>query len=66
MRMLQQINTLEEVPGSWGAYLYETFKSMMTFDLMDDNSGEIDLYFSPEGNRLRYAISRDRTVELKR
>ncbi|HJN43903.1 MAG: hypothetical protein QGI10_01510 [Vicinamibacterales bacterium] len=66
MRMINEINTMERVPGSWGDYLYETFKSLMTFDLMDEDTGEIDLFFSPDGQTLEYEISRGRTVRLER
>ncbi len=65
MRMIKAINTAPRNEGSWGHYLYETFKSIMTFDLMDDNEGEADLYFSPDGERLEYEISRQRTVVLE-
>jgi hypothetical protein len=44
--MIDAINTMDRVPGSWGDYLYDTFKSIMTFNLMDDTEGEVDLYFA--------------------
>ena len=68
MRMIREINIAPRVAGSWGDYLYETFKSIMTFNLMlmDDNDGEVDLYFDPQGERLEFEISRGRTVVLER
>ncbi|HJO37510.1 MAG: hypothetical protein QGF21_11025 [Vicinamibacterales bacterium] len=54
------------MPGSWGDYLYETFKSTLTFNLMDDQAGEVDLVFSPDGRAMEYEISRDRTIRLER
>jgi len=66
MRMIDAINTMDRVPGSWGDYLYDTFKSIMTFNLMDDTEGEVDLYFAPEGDVMEFEISRQRTVRFER
>ncbi len=66
MRMIDAINTMDRVPDSWGDYLYDTFKSIMTFNLMDDTEGEVDLYFAPEGNVMEFEISRQRTVRFER
>lgn len=66
MRVMQVINTLDRQEGSWGDYLYKTFKSMMTFNLMDENVKEIDLYVSPEGNELEFEIDGERTAVFTR
>lgn len=62
MKVLDAINTLDRTEGTWGDYLYRTFKSMMTFDLMDEDVREIDLYFSPEGDELEFEIEGERTA----
>lgn len=66
MRALQAINTLDRTEGSWGDYLYQTFKSMLTFNAMDENVHEIDLYFSPDGDRLEFEIEGERTAIFER
>lgn len=66
MRALRAINTLDRQEGSWGDYLYKTFKSMMTFNLMDENVREIDLYVSPEGDELEFEIAGERTAVFTR
>ncbi len=66
MRALRVINTLPRTEGTWGTYLYETFKSFLTFNLMDRDEAEIDLYFSPDGEQLEFEISRDRTAVFER
>jgi hypothetical protein len=62
MKALDAINTLDRSEGTWGDYLYRTFKSMMTFNLMDENVKEIDLYISPEGDELEFEIEGERTA----
>jgi hypothetical protein len=66
MRAMQAINTLDRTEGSWGDYLYRTFKSMMTFNLMDENVDEVHLYISPEGDQLEFEIDGDRTAVFTR
>lgn len=61
-RALAAINTLDRTEGSWGDYLYRTFKSMLTFNAMDENVHEVDLYFSPDGGRLEFEIDGQRTA----
>lgn len=66
VKVFDEINRMPRTPGSWGDYLYETFKSIMTFNLMDDQEGEVDLYVSGDGRLLEFEISRDRTVAFER
>lgn len=62
MKVLDVINKLDPGEGTWGDYLYKTFKSMMTFNLMDEDVKEIDLFISPEGNELEFEIDGERTA----
>lgn len=66
LKALQVINTLPRTEGSWSNYLYETFKSFLTFNLMDRDEAEVDLYFSADGEQLEFELSRDRTAVFKR
>ncbi len=38
----------------------------MTFNLMDNTEGEMDLYFAPEGDVMEFEFSRQRTVRFER
>jgi len=62
MRVLDIINRMDPGEGTWGDYLYKTFKSMMTFNLMDEDVKEIDLFFSPAGDELEFEIEGERTA----
>lgn len=62
MRVINEINTLDLVEGTFGAFLYNTFKSIMTLNAIDDNEKDVDLYFSPEGDRLEFEINEERYV----
>ena len=62
MRVINEINTLDLVEGTFGAFLYNTFKSIMTLNAIDDDEKDVDLYFSPDGDRLEFEINEERYV----
>ena len=66
MRAIQAINTLDLQEGTFGAFLYHTFKSILTLNAIDDNEHEVDLYFAPEGDRLEFEIHDQRWVVFTR
>ena len=66
MKVINEINNLERIEGSFGAFLYNTFKSIMTLNAIDENEKEVDLYFSPEGDRLEFEVNDERYVVFTR
>lgn len=66
MKVINDINTLDLVEGSFGAFLYNTFKSIMTLNAIDENEKDVDLYFSPDGDRLEFEVNDERYVVFTR
>ena len=66
MKVINDINNLERIEGSFGAFLYDTFKSIMTLNAIDENAKEVDLYFSPDGDRLEFEVNDERYVVFTR
>ena len=66
MKVINDINNLERIEGSFGAFLYDTFKSIMTLNAIDEDEKEVDRYFSPDGDRLEFEVNDERYVVFTR
>ena len=66
LRAIQALNTLDLQEGTFGAFLYDTFKSILTLNVMDENEKDVDLYFAPEGDRVEFEINDERYAVFMR